>query len=602
MVTVVSVHAGLPSAPVEGPGIIESVTVYRGQALVTRRIEVPGPPGLKEVTVSDLPERIVPGSLHAEIPEGGLVRSVRYRERPVAQDVREDVRNIDGQIRGVKDRLEALAKRREVLRDRKTYIGNLEQFAAATAGVELSRGVLNAETLKALTLFLGEQRESLTLDDVNASYEERDLREQLNQLQRERDVLTGKSARTAREAVAWVDVTDSKGTVLHLHYLAEGAAWSPSFNVRAQSGNPEVVVEYFASIRQMTGEDWGDVSMTLSTATPSLVACSPELSPLAVTLTTYREFAPAHADSQRQDLRQKRKQAEVLRNVHQQQLQAAVPGTAGRTDGPRGDDAASAPRESAHDWDSTLNELANEEQMLEMLARFHRTSAAGSRESESLSVTYELPKQTSLQSRADQQLVQIARLALPAEHYEVGKPVLTEFVYREAFVTNTSELVLLAGPATTYMDGQFVGRGSIPGVTTGQRFSVGLGIDPLLRAERELVDRVESIQGGNRMIEFTYRIALENFGDTPANVRVYDRLPMGRDIEVKCTLVESQIEESADTNHRTGDRKTGILRWDVEVAPGAVGHAARSFEYKYKLEFDKGMMISVESAAGRTGG
>jgi hypothetical protein len=43
-----------------------------------------------------------------------------------------------------------------------------------------------------------------------------------------------------------------------------------------------VPVEYNASIEQMSGEDWSDVRMTLSTATPSLVARAPELHPYDV--------------------------------------------------------------------------------------------------------------------------------------------------------------------------------------------------------------------------------------------------------------------------------------------------------------------------------
>ena len=36
-------------------GKIEAVTVYRGQALVTRLVDVPGPAGLKEIIVGELP-------------------------------------------------------------------------------------------------------------------------------------------------------------------------------------------------------------------------------------------------------------------------------------------------------------------------------------------------------------------------------------------------------------------------------------------------------------------------------------------------------------------------------------------------------------------
>ena len=54
----------------ETPGRIDEVTVYRGQALVSRLVETPAVAGLHEIVVTELPDQIVPGSLHAESTDG----------------------------------------------------------------------------------------------------------------------------------------------------------------------------------------------------------------------------------------------------------------------------------------------------------------------------------------------------------------------------------------------------------------------------------------------------------------------------------------------------------------------------------------------------
>ena len=72
------------------------------------------------------------------------------------------------------------------------------------------------------------------------------------------------------------------------------ANWTPSYNVRSDAEQKDVRVEYYASIQQMSGEDWPDVGMTLSTATPSLVAKAPVLMPLTVAL--MREVATPPAN------------------------------------------------------------------------------------------------------------------------------------------------------------------------------------------------------------------------------------------------------------------------------------------------------------------
>jgi hypothetical protein len=571
----------------ETRGVVDAVTVYRGQALVTRTIQVPGAAGLREVVVTDLPPNVVPGSIYAESADGAEVRSVSFRLRPVAGDVREEVRKLDLQIRDVQDQLAAIARRKGLLGEQKAYLDKLEQFVAPAATAELTHGVLNAETLKSLTLFSGEQRRALAEDELKSAIEERALKEQLDVLQRERQTLTSSSNKSQREAIVFLNLTAPDGKV-RLRYLVDQATWSPSYSVRTDGTADRVLIEYYASIQQMSGEDWTDVAMTLSTATPALVSKAPALTPLAVALAPMDVPAQAAGGKlpamSRDEVYSRKQQLESDRNrlgnigIQQQMAQqsAAVP--------------------PAVDFDRALNEAACDLQMLDLIGRgkiVRITEEHRRGDQESLSVTYQLAARTSLPSRQDQQLVQIAALPLTGEFYKVAIPVLTSYVYDEASLVNDSKLVLLAGPTSTYVAGQFVGSGEIPTVTAGESFTVGLGIDSSLRAARELIDRSESIQGGNRTVEYTYRLTLENFGTAPVHVRLIDRLPSARASEVKVTPLSSSAgEEDSDPTYQTTERKKGMLRWSVEVPPQTVGAHAKAFDYKFRVEYDKGMMIT----------
>ncbi len=301
-------------------GKIDEVTVYRGQALVTRLIEIPGDAGLHEIVVSDLPERIEPGSIYAESAEGVEVRSVRYRIRPVERDVRAEVRKLDDEIRQVQDLLHANETQEKVLADQTIYLGKLEQFTAPTANAELTKGVLNAETLKALTKFQFDMRGTIADQLLKLSLEKRDLNDRLAVLNRQREVVSGGSAKTIREAVVFVQ-SKIAGGKLRLRYLVDGATWDPSYNVRTDTKRQKVLVEYNASIEQMSGEDWTDVTMNLSTATPSLVAKAPVLEPLTIALSLGNPAQPATKSSTsayfsaKKDLEEKRRQIELNRNL-----------------------------------------------------------------------------------------------------------------------------------------------------------------------------------------------------------------------------------------------------------------------------------------------
>jgi hypothetical protein len=581
-------------------GRVSAVTVYQGQALVTREVEVKDVQGLHEVVVTNLPESVLPGSLFAE-PSGGVeVRSVRYRARPIEEDVRKEVRELADQIQLVQDKLAAVAQERQLLDQRKKYLASVEEFTASTSKLELKSGILNPETLKTLTQFLFAEREKIAKRELELAQEERRQNNENELLARKRETVAAGSARTVREAVVIVNAPKGEAAgaaKLKLSYLVGNASWSPSYNLRATEVRDQVTVEYNASIQQMSGEDWSDVEMVLSTATPSLVAKAPTLDPLTIKLGAAVPATPAlsAADSYRQ-VQESRAELERIR------------GTA--TNGPDAKSESSLAVETLSrsggvgGWsfdgtntvvaDEGLNKAARELQLMDFntsLSELRRKDDRSPSSVEGVSVSYRLANRTSLPSRSDRQLIQIASLPLKGDFYRLATPVLTSFVYEEARLTNTSDRVFLAGPAATFMGGQFVGRGDLPTVAVGESFTVGLGIDSSLRAERELVNKEERVQGGNRVVDFTYELSLENFGHEPAKVRLMDRLPTVGETDIKVTLVKSDEKVSDDDAYQAANRKDGILRWDVETPAQAVGAKRKVLRYTMQIEYDKQLSI-----------
>lgn len=589
----------------ETRGRLDAVTVYRGQALVTRTIEAPGPQGLREIVITDLPEHILPESLHAESAGGVTIRSVRYRERPVIEDIREEVRALDTQIRELEDQSQQIQAHLNVLKQRTAYLERLEQFTAETATTDLSRGVLDPAAIKEVTMLIFDQRREIATEEIKLQRDLRDLKDQINLLNREKSTLSGSSSRTAREAVVFLNVDAANGGALHLRYLVNRASWQPSYNMRTDARRSAVVVEYNASVSQMSGEDWTNVRMTLSTATPALDAKAPTLDPLAISLVPSGQVTLTVSQDEylaiSKNLSDRRKQVEQQRNS-----QTAFGGD-GRADAnsrnrPAQEGAQILSMSGGFDdeksaalvmYDKALNSIADELQVLELgnAAQLDLRRAQAPERSNGISVTYQLDGRTSLPSRSDQQLIQIATASVKGEFYRVSVPVLTNGIYEEARVTNSSGLVLLAGPVETYLDGQFVGRADLPTVSAGESFTVGFGSDASLRASRELIQRDESIQGGNKVVTLRYRMTVENFGDAPRAVRVLDRMPQAPEGQVKLTLVESTPEPIATDAAKVDREKKGILRWNIEAPANRTGSEAVSIEYVVRLEYDKQMTI-----------
>jgi len=246
--------------------------------------------------------------------------------------------------------------------------------------------------------------------------------------------------------------------------------------------------------------------------------------------------------------------------------------------------------------DRELNELAQRIQILEFSAS---ASEARSRQedtalTESLSVTYDLPSRISLASRQGQQLVSVRTLDLDAEAYRMATPVLTEFVYVEAKTRNTSNTVLLAGPMSSYLDGEFVGRSELPSIAAGESFTAGFGVDSSLRASREIVNMTEETLGGNRVVEIDYRLTIRSFNGGDVPIRLFDRIPTADDQKVKVSLVSTSRSISDDEQYLETQREKGILRWDLETPEDASAAETMTVEYTLRLEYDKNMNLASE--------
>ena len=164
-------------------------------------------------------------------------------------------------------------------------MAKLEQFTAATATTELKSGVLNADTLTKLSSFIATTRKEQSDNTLALQNKLADAEKQLNTLQQSRSELAQGASTTLREAVLLVETKATGGNV-RLSYLVDSATWAPSYTIKATTSKEKVKVYYQAMVSQLSGEDWKDVKMTLSTATPSVVALAPKLDPLTLALSS----------------------------------------------------------------------------------------------------------------------------------------------------------------------------------------------------------------------------------------------------------------------------------------------------------------------------
>jgi len=554
---------------------VAAVTVYPNSALVTREVEVPAGQGIVELTVTPLPPTTVNSSLYSEGSDGVRVLTTRFRSRPVLEDTREEVRKLHDELKQfqlAREKIEAEMK--AALENEKT-LTKMESFMTITTMQSAEKAAVSSDAAITMSKHIRETRLESAREIVGLKQQIQANQEKAEFAQRKLSELSTGTQRTERDAVIVVERTGPAAGKVRLNYLVSAASWLPQYKLRAgKTTKDPVQVEYLAAVAQHTGEDWGDVALTLSTAEPMLNAAPPELQKLAVTVVP-KASAPGgrmadnamELEEQARDLR-----AKAQKDLNERKLASGV---------------------------GLVNTAAALGQSFELFnpdAAMQRGCALGTREGPT--VMYHLKTKLSVPSRADEQVLEVARLEMEPAYYYKAVPLLTPHVYRLADLTNKSNYVLLAGEATMYQGSDFVGQMNLPLVAIGETFTAGFGVDPQLQVQRQMVDKLKTNQGANQALKFDYRILISSYKSEPVQVQVWDRLPSAEAETVNVTLLKATPEVSADAIYQREQRPHNLLRWDVTVEPKASGEKAVAILYDFKLELDKQMTISSFQSAG----
>ncbi|KAG8707787.1 hypothetical protein FRC09_001619 [Ceratobasidium sp. 395] len=363
---------------------------------------------------------------------------------------------------------------------------------------------------------------------------------------------------------------------LILTYVVSNANWVPLYDVRASiakslDAKTAIALHYRASITQTTGENWPDVALTLSTASPQLGSAVPNLSAWRIGFPTpplpIAPPAPIMSQAFRQQLRPQAMHMRLALPTEELEV-------------PMTDNAIGV---------HTLHR---------MTARSAKVVDAGI-----LSATFGIPGRSDIPSDESSHKVMISVLNLDAELEWVCVPREKESVFLRCKVLNASEFTLLPGEASVFMDNNFVSKSRIEHVAPNDSFKTSLGTDSALRVTYPLVRTLNRATNHSSLFAnkdskqsvtaHSQRITVRNSRpSTVSSLRVLDHVPVSTDSKIKVEVLSPSglgpvVEggEASDGSRKKGRAWTnvqrgvkarwanldvggeGMVEWECEIQP-----------------------------------
>ncbi|KAG8699919.1 hypothetical protein FRC08_005035 [Ceratobasidium sp. 394] len=421
---------------------IDSVTVFQiDRAEVRRRITLELKKGQNQVVVERLPSCVHEDSIRVDGTGNAVIFDVVYHSPYACPSKTSDSEALASSRR----QLEILKKEIEIVQQQTKFLNSYGQSLR-------SENINFHDVEQFLDAFCPRQ--------ISLAKRTQELEAQVARAQKVYDDARAQAHVDSRGAKRGTKVTvtvlaEADGEAeLILTYVVSNASWTPLYDVRASISNspgvPSAVrLHYRASITQTTGEDWPEVALTLSTASPQLGSSVPSLSTWRIGFPQ----PPAAASS-----RKRRGRVNQFLDV-----EAEVEDDEELIDYEDEDDDEPAPADFIEDEPIMTSRLA-------------KVTSAGA-----LNATFGIPGRSNIPSDESSHKVVVTVLDLAAELEWICVPRAKENVFMRCQAVNSSEFVLLPGEANVFVDGNFVSKTRIEHVAPNDTFKVSLGVDSSLR-------------------------------------------------------------------------------------------------------------------------
>ncbi|MFT5205341.1 MAG: hypothetical protein ACI9GC_000632 [Phycisphaerales bacterium] len=520
-----SAQVSLEMEPLEANSSITDITLYRGRAAITRRATLDLDAGGYSIFFRDLPSSAYLDSVQASVSENAKLLSIDTSSTPIAKDNSKLLKEILAELKDSKTQLHNAEAQAESIKVQKALLKTLIDHASNDKKENVDLAVLQ-EQLE----FIGSNMTSLSVAQIENANTQSELQQHIEMLQRKINNL-GNTSKTQRNAVVDIGVATAGTITIELTYLVNNATWNPTYSIRANNKADLITIEYDADIQQKSGENWTDVTMTLSTAQPQQSATPPMPTPWFVDV---YKAPPAPT--------------------------------------------ANPSRRSAGVYSGKGVEA---ESMMDQVAM---ASANATINSDGPAVSFTLPRKITVTSNAqDMQTTSLGAFETEAKLFRIAVPMITDSTYIRSNVTNTSDYILLPGVASIFHGSDYVGKTSLPTIAPGESFDLDLGIDPIVIASRVLLEK-ETVSTGlfssGIQTLYKYRVTLSNGHEETIEVQLWDRMPVSRNEEIEVTLKNISTPLSTDALYLSSLRPTGLLRWDLQLLGNTTGKSSTELSWE----------------------
>ena len=507
-------------------GDVASVVIYPDRAAVTREIEVELVQGANQVWFEDLPPTVIESTLQAAgagVP-GARVLGLDIRSRELAEDRRVRVSGLEEQIEQLSDRMTELRDRRDAAHAELSFLGELRSASAGQLSSELLFAPETAAKADSMAALLRKRIPETQKVAREVGFELRELENERSARVRELSTVRGASQWSRRDVSVEVESPASGAARVSLTYVVPGASWEPLWEVRADPAAGRIEARMSAAITQVTGEDWTDVGLELSTARPADGIAPPEISPFYLyPEPTYEYYGES---------------------------------------------------DKGGDWEAEDEESAAFEDLVAVAEEAPMQISVASVTERTIATGFGVAGKATISPDGTRRKVAVVSIELEAEFIHVAVPSRDEAAWLVARAEWSPTWPRLGGASSSFLDGAFVGSEDVPTVGSGGEVRFAFGMDTRVSVEQKTVEDYTSVVDWLGRITRRQRwlLHVKNGREQPITLEIRDRFPVARDARYVVKVMDEPPDE------HTGE---GLATWERILTPQSELELPFGYQVRY---------------------
>ena len=506
-----------------------------------------------------------------------------------------------------------IEKRQSNLRNRIQVLGTKMSVLSANKSIGGSQAGTSMTALKATLDFFDAEHTKIANEELQINTQLAANDQEIEALRNQLYALQQSDDKAKAEIRIRVKATGSGPATFQINYLVSNAGWYPKYDVRVKSITEPLQLQYKAEVFQNTGSDWKNVKLRFSNANPNQGGQAPIIDKWELNYaryTTVNKFAVPQTPGSISGL--------VLDEQGQ-----TLPGTTvlvkGTTIGTSTDmegrysltlpntaktlvfsfigmRTEELPIQGRSNMNVTLmqeNQVLSEVMVTGSYREREKKALAGTnltlRGTSSMdaaplmtsfvenqtTVEIQVAEPYSIKTNGERTLVDLKTYEIPATYRYIAIPKLDKDAFLLAEMADWSQYSLLEGESNLYFEDGFVGRSILNPAALQDTLQISMGRDRSIVMQREKVDQFSKKRtiGANITESRGYEITLKNNKSQAVTLQVKDQIPVS---------VNSSIEvTTGELSGGVVDPVTGIVTWEISLAPGGQQKLSLRYEVKY---------------------